>query len=87
MLFRSNSTKHYQSLLGRLQSRVTFKGHPHFSVVIGHPAEQIVIQGEKDGADLIVMGHRGKSLFQRLRLGSVSKQVIHYAHCAVLVVR
>jgi nucleotide-binding universal stress UspA family protein len=34
-----------------------------------------------------VLGHRGKSLFERWRLGSVSKQVIHYAHCAVTVVR
>jgi nucleotide-binding universal stress UspA family protein len=31
--------------------------------------------------------HRGKSLFQRLLLGSVSKQVVQYADRTVLVVR
>jgi nucleotide-binding universal stress UspA family protein len=33
------------------------------------------------------MGHRGRSFFERLRLGSVSKQVMDYANCAVLVTR
>jgi len=60
---------------------------PDFRVVAGHPAEQIIYQAEKEGVDHIVLGHRGKSLFERWRLGSVSKQVIQYAHCAVTVVR
>ena len=83
-----NSRRHYQSLLGRLQHRAKAKEIAgNFSVLVGHPAEQIIIQAEKDNADLIVIGHKGKSMIQRLRLGSVSKQVLHYAHCAVLVVR
>jgi nucleotide-binding universal stress UspA family protein len=60
---------------------------PEFRVVAGHPAEQILYEAERTGVDHIVLGHRGKSLFERWRLGSVSKQVIHYAHCAVTVVR
>ena len=35
----------------------------------------------------IVLGHRGKSFFGRWRPGPVSKQVFHYAHCAVTVAR
>jgi nucleotide-binding universal stress UspA family protein len=56
-------------------------------VVVGHVADQIVQQATSEHADLIVMGHRGKSLIERWLLGSVSKRVISYAHCSVLVVR
>jgi len=34
-----------------------------------------------------VLGHRGKSFFARWLIGSVSKQVMHYAHCTTTVVR
>jgi nucleotide-binding universal stress UspA family protein len=37
--------------------------------------------------DLIVIGHRGKTFLQRRLLGLVTKRVISYAHCVVLVVR
>jgi nucleotide-binding universal stress UspA family protein len=37
--------------------------------------------------DLIVLGHRGRSLFRRLLLESVSKQVVQYADRTVLLVR
>src|SRR5262245_18367816 len=57
------------------------------TVVIGHISDQIVQQAIEERADLIVMGHRGKSVIERWLLGSVSKRVISYAHCSVLVVR
>ena len=56
-------------------------------VVVGHPAEQIVMEAEEKSIDLIVVGHRGKGLFERWLLGSVARVVIAYAHCAVMVVR
>lgn len=59
----------------------------HFEVVVGHPAEQLVFRAEKHKANLIVLGRRGKSLFERWKLGSVSKRVTAYAHCVVVVVR
>lgn len=55
--------------------------------VVGHVAEQIVHFAAEHQIDLIVMGHRGKSLIQRWLLGSVSKRVLSYAPCSVLVVR
>lgn len=58
-----------------------------FEVAVGHPAEQLVHYAETRGVDHIVLGHRGKTFFERWRLGSVSKQVIHYAHCTTTVVR
>jgi len=57
------------------------------TVVVGHPADQIVHQAAERQADMIVMGHRGKSRFQRWLLGSVSKRVLSYAPCTVTVVR
>ncbi len=56
-------------------------------VVVGHPAEQIIHYAKEVQADLIVMGHRGKSMVQRWLLGSVSKRVLSYAPCSVLIVR
>lgn len=56
-------------------------------IVVGHISDQIVQRAADERADIIVMGHRGKSLIQRWLLGSVSKRVISYAHCSVLIVR
>lgn len=47
----------------------------------------IVEFAEREGANLIVMGTRGKTGFSRLQLGSVAKGVVLYAHCPVPVVR
>jgi nucleotide-binding universal stress UspA family protein len=59
----------------------------HSEIRIGHPAEQIIAAADRWQADLIVTGHRGQGVFERWLLGSVSRLVIAYAHCAVLVVR
>ena len=56
-------------------------------VVVGHPAEQIVIYAEANRIDHIVVGHRGHTFFERWLIGSVARQVIAYAPCAVTVVR
>jgi len=56
-------------------------------VVAGHVSDQIIQHATDVNADLIVMGHRGKSVIQRWLLGSVSKRVISYAPCSVLIVR
>jgi nucleotide-binding universal stress UspA family protein len=56
-------------------------------VLDGRPATEIVVEAERSGADLIVMGARGLSSVQRLLLGSVSSEVVDHAPCPVLIAR
>jgi nucleotide-binding universal stress UspA family protein len=82
------SRQHYHNVLRGVQSKHAhepFKTHVH--VAIGHPAEQIVRFAEGHDIDHIVVGHRGHTLFERWLIGSVARQVIAYAHCAVTVAR
>jgi nucleotide-binding universal stress UspA family protein len=58
------------------------------SIVGEHdPRHEIVSAAEKWSADLIVMGARGLSLFQRLLLGSVSRAVVHQSKVPVWIAR
>jgi nucleotide-binding universal stress UspA family protein len=50
---------------------------------VGPAAEAIVAAAAEHGVDLIVMGTRGSSDLREM-LGSVSAQVLRYAHCPVL---
>ncbi|TVS07384.1 MAG: universal stress protein [Phycisphaerales bacterium] len=54
--------------------------------VEGYPATEIVKAAEAEGADLIVIGKRGRSKIERLLLGSVAETVCRTAKCAVLLV-
>jgi nucleotide-binding universal stress UspA family protein len=72
----------------KLKARASAAGiDPHSHIRVGHPAEQIIAAAEEWDADLIVTGHRGRGLFERWLLGSVSRLVIAYARCAVMVIR
>ena len=55
------------------------------SAVNGFPAQEL-IEASRD-ADLDVIGSRGSGGFARLMMGSVSSQVVHHAHCPVVVIR
>jgi nucleotide-binding universal stress UspA family protein len=52
----------------------------------GSEAESILKVAENCQADLIVMGTRGLGAVKGLLVGSVSRKVIHYADCPVMVV-
>lgn len=53
----------------------------------GNPADVILEEAKRVGADLVVVGTGGKNAVERFVLGSVSDKVVHRAPCDVLVVR
>jgi nucleotide-binding universal stress UspA family protein len=55
--------------------------------LIGDSGHQICAYAKSWGADLIIIGRRGRTGLSELLLGSVSNYVIHHAHCSVLVVQ
>ncbi|MGI0491861.1 universal stress protein [Alkalinema pantanalense CENA528] len=55
--------------------------------IAGSPGRSICHQAKVWGADLIVIGHRGRLGLQELILGSVSNYILHHAPCAVLTVK
>ncbi|MER7818280.1 universal stress protein [Streptomyces sp. NPDC096153] len=57
----------------------------HERLVHGNPAEALLIAAE--GAELLVVGSRGRGGFARMLLGSVSQQVSQHAPCPVVIVR
>lgn len=83
-----NSKKHYQKVLAPLRAQAPSVGvRVKFEMVVGHPAEQIVRHAEQLKVDVIAIGHRGHTIVERWRLGSISHRVLDYAHCPVIVVR
>ena len=55
--------------------------------VFGHAAREIIEDARERGADVIVMGSRGRGDLAGLVLGSTAHKVIHLADRPVLVIR
>jgi len=53
----------------------------------GYPPDVLVDHAEECGADLIVVGSRGRGDLASLVLGSTSHRVVNHASCDVLVAR
>ncbi len=88
MAVLESATDYYRQHFDDLKKKAAALGVlVRFEVRVGHPAEQIIHFANEEGAEVIVMGHRGKTFVQRWLLGSVSKRVLSYAHCTVVIVR
>jgi nucleotide-binding universal stress UspA family protein len=55
-------------------------------VVVGPPAETILAETEASGADLVVMGRRGRDQPKDLILGSVSYRVSRHVRVPIILV-
>lgn len=56
------------------------------AIAVGHPIQQIVHRAEEDHIDLIILGRRGRSRFERMLVGSTAEKVLRYAHCPVMII-
>jgi nucleotide-binding universal stress UspA family protein len=53
----------------------------------GDAATEIIEYAKSEKIDLIIAGSRGLSEFRSWLLGSVSRKLVHYADCSVLIVK
>ncbi|MEV0189604.1 universal stress protein [Kitasatospora purpeofusca] len=82
--FEDNARQTLSRVVGEVSARapeVTVRRH----VVRSHPAAALI--DAADGAQLLVVGHRGRGGFAGALLGSVSQHCVHHAPCPVVVVR
>lgn len=71
----------------KLEQEVNARGVAARALLIqGYPAEKIVEEAGRLGADLIVMGSHGHKMLKRLVVGSVTDGVLRKAACPVLIV-
>lgn len=83
-----NSRHHCHRLLAAAKPRLASETvRTEFHVGVGNPAEQMLRYAEQHAMDHIVVGHRGHTLFERWLVGSIARQVVAHAPCAVTVVR
>jgi nucleotide-binding universal stress UspA family protein len=83
-----HAREHYELALRQIVEAANRHGSEvETSIVVGHPADEIIKRAEQSHSDLVVVGHRGTSRFKNLDMGSVSEQVLAHAPCPVLVAR
>ena len=56
-------------------------------MIDGHSGTVIIRVAEREGADLIVMGALGRSMVEKVLVGSISQYVVRHAPCAVCLVK
>jgi nucleotide-binding universal stress UspA family protein len=82
-----NAQEHFEQDFKRIAARAhDLEVELETTILVGHPIEQLVHRAETERADLIVLGRRGVSRFERMLLGSTSEKVLRYAHCPVMIV-
>jgi nucleotide-binding universal stress UspA family protein len=83
-----NAQEHFEKSFETFRKKAAESGvRLETATAVGHPVEQIVHRAELEHVDLIILGSRGMSKFQKMIVGSTSEKVLRYAHCPVMVVR
>jgi nucleotide-binding universal stress UspA family protein len=75
-----------EQTLAEALGMVADQGIPVSGTVVENSPAIAMLDAARD-ANLVIVGSRGRGGFASLLLGSVSSQVVHHAHCPVLVVR
>jgi len=81
---RSNLTK---QLLYMLPEESQAWCTPHTILLSGEPYKELVSFAKGQEVDIIVLGIRGHTLWEKLMVGSTTDRVIRHTHCPVLAVR
>jgi nucleotide-binding universal stress UspA family protein len=77
-----------QTILKAYSEQAQSDGVPtEFDYPVGETGHQLCEVAKDWGADLIVVGRRGRSGLAEAFLGSVSNYVVHHAPCSVLVIQ
>lgn len=76
-----------QNLVEKARSLFNKNQLIHTSLLRGDTATEIIKYVQLNNIDLIVAGSRGLSQMRGWLLGSVSRKLVHYANCSVLVVK
>jgi len=83
-----DAREHFEEHFKRILQRAKDLGvEVETDIAVGHPVEQIVHRAESEHVDLIVLGRRGKSRFEKMLVGSTAEKVLRYAHCPVMIVK
>ena len=77
-----------QAILGYYKKALEDKGITGIKTIVrkGHPAEEILEAAKEEGAEMILIGSRGKRV-SHLFMGSVSREVANNATVPVLLVK
>jgi nucleotide-binding universal stress UspA family protein len=78
----------YKALFEEALQRLRDLGfEPEGRMVSGEPAEAIAAYAREIGADLVVVGHRRKSLLQRWWSGETGAYLVDHIGCSLLIAR
>lgn len=80
---RQDLTRHVHTVLGAAARDLDLR----VLTADGHPTDVILDTAEREAADLLVMGTRGRGGARRMLLGSVTENVVRQARCPVFVAR
>jgi nucleotide-binding universal stress UspA family protein len=85
---QEKETKAGRALLQRTCGMLQRHGIDSTSVLArGDAATEIIDHVHKDQVDLIVAGSRGLGQLKSLWMGSVSRKLVHYSDCSILIVK
>jgi nucleotide-binding universal stress UspA family protein len=75
-------------VLEHFQQKLSREGVTGIKMVVkqGHPADEVLATAKEEGAEMIIVGSRGKRL-HTLMMGSVSREIANQAEVPVLIAR